>query len=166
MKQIVRAFSLGLLTATIILAVAYLIRSEATPETIEVQQSTEEMVAELEQEGYYIFDHDPTEKVDETSEFEQEDNSVEDETPSVDEDNDQTSEETISDNTYLLTIEPGMTVSQVAEYLVAANIIDQRDQIINYLIDNDYGTNIQIGEFELNRDMSVEEVVAIIANQN
>ncbi|WP_112181317.1 MULTISPECIES: endolytic transglycosylase MltG [Paraliobacillus] len=156
MKPFIRVFALGILTATILLSITYFL--ESNKNTVSEELSTDEMITAIENQGYFVTDEDPTSI---TEENETIDNESEQEEVTENE----TEEETVTD-TYTLTIESGMTIAEVSNYLVAANIIDSQEAFINYLTDNDYGTSIQIGEFELNSEMSNEEIANTITNQN
>ncbi|GGM31525.1 hypothetical protein GCM10011351_17110 [Paraliobacillus quinghaiensis] len=169
MKQIVRAFALGILTATVLLGVIYFFDNDN--DDVVGEQNTaennvmdlEEMIEELEMNGYYVSTEEPTDEQDLT-ETETQKESTENE--SENESGSDTDTETTAPETFNLTIESGMTISQVAESLENANIIEDREVFITYLNDNDYGTNIQIGEFELNSEMTLQEIADTIANQN
>ncbi|WP_117169219.1 endolytic transglycosylase MltG [Paraliobacillus sediminis] len=154
MKPFIRVFTFGLLTATILLSITFFL--EKDKETVSKELSTEEMITKLENQGYFVTNEDPT--------------SITEEDDTIDMENEQEEvieKETEEDtDTYNLSIESGMTISEVANYLVAANIIDSQEAFIAYITDNDYGTSIQIGQFELNSDMSTEEIANTIANQN
>ncbi|WP_440895855.1 hypothetical protein ACS127_15090 [Amphibacillus sp. Q70] len=170
MKQLLRTYALGLLTATAIIGIYYFYFMDNEPNSIEVDMTEAEMVSSLETAGYYIYETDPI--ISSPVDQEIEDDSAEDE-QAEDENNDtdiseenSRSDEANDHNSFILTIEPGMTISQVADYLMIANLIESRSEFTSYLADNDYGTNIQVGQFELNREMSLDEVVDTIANQN
>lgn len=162
MKPILRAFSLGLFIATLLLAISYVYDDTQDPEIIEKRLTTEEKIAELENEGYFIYDYNPYESINDTKEQAIEETDDQDEVANGAND-DQVGNEH-DENTYTLVINPGMTVSQVAEYLVAAGIIDHRNQLTDYLTEHRFGNNIQVGSFELDRGMDLEDVVQLIAN--
>lgn len=181
MKQSLRYFSLGLFAATLSMLVYYYFFFETETVIVEKEQSTQEMIEALTAEGYYISDqeHETTPQVNENNtsieenDLSENDEETEESTePSSPEQPDQnsTDEDTPGDTTsetdnFILSIQPGMTITEVANYLMVASLIDSRDEFVTYLYDNGYGTNIQIGEFELNRDMSLDEVVETIATK-
>lgn len=157
MKLILRVFSLGILTATIIFGSIYYIEADAPNQTVIQELSTEEMITKLENQGYFITD--------------EQENSSEASKESLNTDNTQEEinekeTEEVKPRTYTLTIKSGMTISEISEYLIAANIIENRDTFASYLIENNYGTSIQIGQYELHTDMSTEEIAKIITKQN
>ncbi|MBM7542399.1 hypothetical protein [Amphibacillus cookii] len=155
MKHTLRTFALGLLTATLVIGYQYYLEDDE-PEVIEVDMSEQEMIDALETAGYYIADSEPIVQEDIAPEDDQveEDNETDEDTNANDE-----------SNHFILTIESGMTISQVADYLIVANLIDSRSEFTDYLSEHGYGNNIQVGQFELSRDMTLEEVVETIASQ-
>ncbi|GAA4070727.1 hypothetical protein [Amphibacillus indicireducens] len=175
MKHFLRTYALGLLTATLIIGIYYFYLAEQDIVIEKIEMTESEMIETLESAGFYIFKTDPT-KTNETEPTLEDDQTISDQLDSnLDDDdldptdvdqvetgnNDQT-----SNQSFILTIEPGMTVTQVAEFLVANEMIADRNELARYLVDNNYGTNIQIGEFELNHDMTLAEIVELIARQN
>ena len=181
MKHLLRSFALGLLTATSIIGIYYyFIYEQEIPENTPLL-SEAEMIVELEGAGYYIYEDDPLEDVtvpdlsDDDQEEPVDDLETDgDETESTDEehdleDEDETGDSDLADSDHeviVFTIEPGMSIGTVADMLVDEDLIDNRDDFISYLSENNYGTNIQIGEFELNQDLTLAEVVDIVARQN
>lgn len=162
MKPFIRVFALGLLTATILLSITFFLEKakDTDKEIVSEKLSTEEMITTLEDQGYFVTNEDQTP-------IPEEDDTVDRENEQEEVTENETVEDTDTDSdTYTLTIESGMSISEVANYLVAANIIDSQEAFIAYLTDNNYGTSIQIGQFELNSDMSTEEIANTIANQN
>ncbi len=173
MKQFLRTYALGLITASLIMGiyVQFFYQEEVEVIVEPITMTESEMIKTLEDSGYFIYETEPT-NIDSDLTDDKQDLSV-DENVTVDEgeaeDNLATnneSDESNDDSSFTLIIEPGMTITQVSDYLIAANIIDSRNELANYLINNNYGNNIQIGEFELSRNMTIEEVVDIIAKQN
>lgn len=174
MKYFLRTYALGLLTATLIIGYYYFYIAEQDIVIEKIAMTESEMIDTLKSAGFYIFETDPTE----TNEDDQPiDNQVDsesdhDDSNQVDDDhvgaenNDEIINQSESTHSFILTIEPGMTITQVADYLVAAGMINNRDELARYLDENNYGTNIQIGEFELNRKMTLAEIVELIAKQN
>lgn len=174
MKHLLRTYALGLLTATLIIGCYYFYFAEQDTVNEKIEMTESEMIDTLKSAGFYIFETDPTEtkKDDQPIDNQVDSESDHDDSNQVDDDqvgaenNDEIINQSESTHSFILTIEPGMTVTQVAEYLVAAEMIVDRNELASYLVDNNYGTNIQIGQFELNRDMTLAEIVELIAKQN
>jgi hypothetical protein len=180
MKQTLRAFSLGMLVTTLIFSVHFFFFNEDAAPT-SVSPNDAEMIKILEDSGYAIYTDEALARyieeqiADQTiSEEHPEDETDIDEsasssTPEVEptqEDTKENDQESNNDtSSFILTIEPGMTITEVSNYLIIANLIESREQFVDYLSNNGYATNIQVGSFELNRDMSLAEVVEVIANK-
>lgn len=168
MKHTLRAFALGILITTLIIG-GYFVFIE-TDNITDIAET--DMISSLNHKGYHVFTNEELSHYIDT----QIDLSLANHTA-----NEDTTEENIDDNdaddpqteqhvngdtsSFILTIEPGMTVSEVSNYLIIANLIESREQFVNYLSENGYATNIQVGSFELHRDMSMEEVVNVIATK-
>ncbi|WP_067836940.1 hypothetical protein [Amphibacillus sediminis] len=153
MKQPIRHFALGVLTATIILAFQYIyFNTEDDVKLEKSEPSEQEMIDALEQLGYFISLEEPiyNESTEATSDNE------------ADSENDQ-GISSADIYQFTLTIRPGMTITQVADFLIMANLIDSHEQFADYLAENGYDRNIQIGQFQLASDMSLDEIVETIA---
>jgi len=162
MKQLLRTYAFGLLTATAIIGIYYFFIEDHSPEVVNLAMTETDMISELESSGYFIYQTEP-------NIIDQSENNKAKQEPTEDEDvnsntADQDTDETNDNLDFTLTIEPGMSISQIANYLSIANIIDSEAELIDYLVENDYATNIQVGQFNLNQEMSLEEVVEIIVN--
>ncbi|MFB1050353.1 endolytic transglycosylase MltG [Paraliobacillus sp. JSM ZJ581] len=158
MKQTLRAFATGLLTATLIIAVIYFIEKDDTEDNKAVNLTTKQMKQALESQGYTISL--------ETNKDEQEQVTPEpNDSNQADQPNEQNSKPK-EVRIYTLTIESGMTISEIAEILADAKIIKSTRSFISYLQDHEYGTNIQVGQFELTDQMTLEQISRTIANKN
>ncbi|MDQ0161340.1 endolytic transglycosylase MltG [Bacillus alveayuensis] len=62
----------------------------------------------------------------------------------------------------MITIQEGMTTSDVSKALESAGIIKSASEFNQYLIKNDYHTRVQIGTFEVNENMSFYEIAEAI----
>lgn len=157
MKQIIRAFAAGLLLASVIIGIIYFLETDAKEETKRETISIEEMKQTLESEGYTVSIEESKEETDkknaDTNEKHQEDKSTE-------------NEDSKEIRIYTLTIESGMTISEVSDALAEAKIIKDATSFVSYLQDNGYGTAIQIGKYELTDRMTLEQIARTIANKN
>ncbi|WP_246049993.1 endolytic transglycosylase MltG [Aquibacillus sediminis] len=164
MKQLLRAFALGLFSATIPLALTYIYiekpMDQSIPEDVEqTEPSIDEMIQSLEQEGYYIYtDEHPM----------QEDEQSTGDDSNVDTDRNEATEENPEDtNTaFLLVIEQGTSVSSITDQLYEAGIIESKQEFSTFLDEQDYSTKIQIGEFELTPSMSYKQIANTITTNN
>jgi hypothetical protein len=154
MKQTIRAFSLGLLSATILLSITYYLDKEQQS-VVKTEPTTEQMVSALEEQGYYVSEDTP--KVERSEQPEQKNEASPKSNP--EEDSAIQEDETV---VYNLSIKTGMTDRTVAESLSKTGIIDNKQAFLTFLRENNYATRIQIGDFVLNNKMTYEEVAKII----
>ncbi|RCW65366.1 endolytic transglycosylase MltG [Saliterribacillus persicus] len=157
MKHSIRLFSLGILVATAILATVYFIEEEPT-EIVEQESYTQsEMITMLENDGYYIYTEERVleSEIDTQEPLEDEE---QDETETIEDSNENTVE------TITITIEAGTSVNAVADTLFDEGLISNQDDFISFLAENEYGTKIQIGEFELHTGMDQEQIARTITN--
>ncbi|MGN8645484.1 hypothetical protein ACTNEO_07380 [Gracilibacillus sp. HCP3S3_G5_1] len=158
MKQIIRSFSLGLLTAAVIIGVTYFIDKPEPVQTTALP-SLDESIQEVENNGYYVFDEDLEAKIE----------AVEQELASLQMVNDQleaaaqAEEEATEEIT--ISIESGMTMPEIIDLLNENGLISDQDEFITYLEENEMSGYIQTGEFTLQSDMAVEELVTILTRQ-
>lgn len=153
MKQPIRHFALGILTATIVLAFQYIyFNTEDDVKLEKSEPSEQDMIDALEQLGYFVSLEEPiyNESTEATSDNE------------ADSENDQGTR-SAAIYQFTLTIRPGMTITQVADFLIMANLIDSHEQFADYLAEHGYDRNIQIGQFQLASDMALDEIVETIA---
>lgn len=169
MKHTLRAFAFGILITTLIIGGYFMfIETNNIPDIDET-----DMIASLNEKGYRVFTDEELSHYTDTqidlflASHTVNENTTEENTDDDIDADDSEIEQPIHGDTssFILTIEPGMTVSEVSNYLIIANLIESREQFVNYLSENGYATNIQVGSFELHRDMSMEEVVNVIATK-
>lgn len=155
MRQSIRSFALGLLTATALLAFTYF-NIDSDKEKIDSTESAKEQLAA---EGYHVLSEDEYKELKEKQETTETSTNVNEEEKSEEE---TSSEEKDEVSTYTLTIEPGMYSSTISEKLFEAGIIDSETDFSNFLEDEGYSTLIQIGEYELHSDMTQQEIAETI----
>ncbi len=74
-------------------------------------------------------------------------------------------EETAS-YSYTLEIRQGMNSPDVSGKLEESNIIESAEQLEEYLRSMDWESSVQIGTFEVNNNMSIEEIAKIITKKD
>ncbi|MBU8905716.1 endolytic transglycosylase MltG [Desertibacillus haloalkaliphilus] len=154
----IRGFATGLFVATSIMTFFYFYESNSQAEYEYENEELEITNADIEQ---YLQQQDlvvlPANEHDELlqaiEEFQQGDHTREDEPDS---------ERIFIYQTYL-TIERGMSSSEVANELEKANIINDQHEFQNYLHEHNLTQSINIGEYQLNSEMSFEEIATIIS---
>lgn len=66
----------------------------------------------------------------------------------------------------ILRVEPGTTSSTISQELVRTGIIDDVTEFESYLTTNDLSVKIQIGEYELDSSMSINQIASKITSSN
>lgn len=187
MKQPIRYFSIGLLTASLIILIVISFFEKGDDQQNE--GSVDEMIATLTDEGYHVLSSSEYISLSVSGETEDRENSDvdEDETDnsSDEEDNEKENvDETENDNKddanneeeiveeedeeeevhkYTLTIEPNMLGPEVSELLKNNNIISDDIAFNRYLETEGYAPYLQLGDHQLSSDMSNYEIAEIIA---
>ncbi|MGJ9381745.1 hypothetical protein [Salipaludibacillus sp. CF4.18] len=64
----------------------------------------------------------------------------------------------------VLSISSGMTTQEISEQLVSLNIIDDAEEFSNAIFDRQLEQRLQIGEFTLDSQMSINEIVEKITS--
>lgn len=155
MKQPIRYFSIGLLTSSVILLLAFYFFDNGTVSTDNL--SVEEMTETLKADGYHVV----TEKEFISLSVNDEDESKTDSTVDNDqkkENTDKKQEEKTDKKTYTINIKSGMLPSEISEILAENDIIKDADKFDQYLEKEEYSKYIQLGKHKLNSEMSTEEV--------
>ncbi|WP_019154511.1 hypothetical protein [Robertmurraya massiliosenegalensis] len=152
-KNTIRAFALG-----IILAVALL---QFTVLKQESDISLHDAKEKLTEEGFVILTNEEftnLEAVAEEKELVEEEKTK----PNVNEEEKLEESPTEETAAFTLVIEENMSTKKIANILAGEKIIDDATEFEQFLIDHDYHTKVQIGNFELNSDMDYEEISKII----
>ncbi|PWU68513.1 endolytic transglycosylase MltG [Gracilibacillus dipsosauri] len=152
MKQMVRAFSTGLLTASIIIGVVFLIEGLPKDQPAE-DVAASERIARLEAEGYYVYKEDMEDQV---TQLEEEIDQLENQQDTLESDAKEETETEVT--THSFSVEPGMTVPDIVDELLELELIESEDEFITYLQENELTTRLQVGEFELSDQMTAEEI--------
>lgn len=153
MKQPVRYFAIGLLTAgVILLAMFYVEESKSKIDDL----SAEEMIEALKADGYRIVTEAEyiTLSVQDKKEQKQETGKDGDK---KDTSEDQKDEEEAK-ATYTINIKSGMLPSEISEVLADNQIVKDAFKFSQYLEKNNYSKYIQLGKHKVNSDMSQKEL--------
>ncbi|WP_246001091.1 endolytic transglycosylase MltG [Oceanobacillus piezotolerans] len=193
MKQVLRYFSVGLLTAGVIMLIGLQFFDEKGIE----EYSAEELIPLVEDSGYYVLSGEeyitltvpssessaktaeankkPAENTEQKSTNTEEkkesdtEETKESNTEEADEEKEKEKEKTQEENTneaasYKISIKPGMLTSEISSLLEENNIIEDAFEFDQYLNENDYSLYVQLGEYTLTSDMSFYEIAETIAN--
>ncbi|MFD2658337.1 endolytic transglycosylase MltG [Gracilibacillus thailandensis] len=168
MKQIIRAFSLGLFVAAVVIGVTYYVEKpeqaqSTSPPTID------DSIKQVENDGYYVYEEDLESKVSqleqEIVELQEDRNSkLEEPTADLDQQTEESEAEEEGEE-ITITIESGMTMPEIIALLDENELIADEDAFLSYLEENELSRFIQIGEFNLHRGMSVEELTNTLTRQ-
>jgi len=181
MKLAIRYFSIGLLTASIVLFIMYLIVDD-TSQAIE-DLSVEELATALEDKGYrtitqdefisYSVYRDEQKEAEEKKESEKAKSnkaSKDDSKDKVEEKEeknrtDEKKQETKKDEkekkkpkTATITVKEGSVTQDIGKELEKEGIVKDANEFVKYMEDNDYSSRIQIGKFKVNSDMSLKQL--------
>jgi hypothetical protein len=148
MKPWIRTYSLGLITAAIAMAIAFWNTEPAVTEVVEEQMNEENMISQLEQQGYQVVTNDEWQAAQSTQEPVSD--SIETET---------------SMNTFSIDIVPGATTDKISQKLIQANIIEDVEAFESFMQENDYSRYIQIGQATLNSEMTHKEIAEAITSK-
>src|SRR5690625_2709210 len=182
MKQPIRYFSIGVITATVILFITFSFFYQPNHSS-SGNHSTSDMIDQIEAEGYHVLTESEyiTYSVNKDNQ-EQDNNDTENKTSKVDEeknsnktDKDENSQEEESKkedkteekleeteepnvNTYTLIVEPNMLGPNISQLLLDHKIIDDAEKFNRYLEIEGYAPFIQIGEHKVSSDMTYYEI--------
>lgn len=150
MKQLIRTFSLGLMTATLIAGATYLYFPESTSQEPEAL-SSKEMIMQLENEGYHVLDEDEYTAHTKAVEKKAEESSENEQPASI--------------TSYAIDIVSGSTSPDISQKLEKANIIESASEFDQFMKEKEYSRYIQIGQVTLTSDMSYEEIAEAITSK-
>ncbi|MBX0358723.1 hypothetical protein [Halobacillus sp. Nhm2S1] len=149
MKQWIQSYALGLLTATLVFAISYW-NIDATPKTAaEEEYKTDELIDQLESEGYRTVTMDEWKTLQEKNK------------------NEATPPPPIKEpvTTFSIDIASGTTTDEISKKLIQANIIEDAAKFETFMKENDYSRYIQIGQATLNSGMSLQEIAEAITSK-
>ncbi|MBM6617246.1 hypothetical protein [Bacillus suaedaesalsae] len=164
-KGFMRGFSLGIiLTCLLVFFIDNPFRKDneslVTKETPLTEQS---ISAALKEKGQVAIS---TEEINRLKQIEQQlatkpAEEAEEATPAQDE----SSTEQDAPITYVLEIQSGMASTEISKKLAEVKVINNAADLDNYLQEKDWEGKIQIGTFEVNSKMSLDEIARIITKQ-
>lgn len=183
MKQPIRAFSIGLFTASAILLVIFLFfQGDNTAE--DRTYPLDELTEKVEEKGYRVVSEEDyitlslVNDEQKTANAKDNDSKVaaqeeKNKTEAKKEDKDNNADKPKEDKkekdsnkeapkTYTLKIEEHMMPSEASKLLEKNKIIKNASDLDKYLEDNNISTRIQIGEHKLTSDMTIAEVANVI----
>lgn len=168
MKQPVRSFALGLLTAGIILFITFYFTDDSKEEN--ETMTIDHMIKSIETEGYHVLTESEYASISTSSEKATGEDGAEthEKQKNSAENNDTKEEDSVSEKdnavTYTLSVESGMSSIKISDILEANNIVDDAESFDQYLEDEGFSTKLQLGEYELSSKMSRYDIAELISN--
>lgn len=153
-----RGFALGMLIATSIFTAVYYFQPIKSEKIIEVAITDEKVQQYLNEKGYISVPKETYEKLKATSGNIEERGTAGSENTDIKE-----SEEEIK--IYILDVKAGMNSTEVANRLEKAGIINSSKEFEQFLVEKKWTRSIQIGSYELNNNMSFEQIGKMIINK-
>src|SRR5690625_751978 len=157
MKQPIRYFSIGLLTASVVLLLAFYFFDNSTTNTDDLP--VEEMIEAIKADGYHVVSEKEYIALSVNDEDDNKANDKKDDKNKDKNEEDKEKQEEESDKkTYTINIKSGMLPSEISEILAENDIIKDADKFDQYLEKEEYSPYIQLGKHKLNSEMSTKEV--------
>lgn len=159
-KQSIRSFALGMLLTVSILGVYYYYIQEETV-TDDISMNIDNAKKLVKEEGYMILSES------EYNDLRTKQKELVKESPPTDTSKKTESTEDVKEleeesYKYTLKITRGMSISSISKLLEKHKIIENRKKFESFLTKNGYQTDIQVGAFKLNSDMSLKKIAKII----
>ncbi|MGP4072484.1 hypothetical protein ACTWQB_08000 [Piscibacillus sp. B03] len=156
MRPIIQAFSIGLLTASVLLGFIYIQTEKPNNESSETEVSLTDEDAKdyLENRGFAVVNGQEYEDlVRQKQQLESE----------IDEINEsETDSEQESTEKFIFEVESGMTLNDIASELEQLNIIDDAQSFSQFMEEEGYSRGVQLGEFELHNRLTYEQIAEIL----
>lgn len=171
MKQSIRFFSIGLLTASIVLLGFYFLFDNSTASTKDIP--LEEMIEEIESTGHrvvtekefiaYTINSEDDGESNKDSDKEKKESSDKKDDKKKNDDKEKSEKKDKKDDTKVkatIKTDDGVVTQDIADMLVEEKIIKDKEkqEFLDYLDDNDYSPYIQIGKFKVDSNMSMKEL--------
>lgn len=164
MKQPIRLFALGLLTASLVTLIFFLFAKDGSHNTDNL--ANEDMITALKDEGYHVLNDSDyiSLTVDEENhkKGEEEPQTGESERKSKDNGTEKKDKDKDKEKTYTLHIKSNMIPSDISDKLAEKDIIPDTSDFNKYLKDNDYDQQIQLGKFDVSNTMNKKEIAKVI----
>ncbi|WP_082233830.1 endolytic transglycosylase MltG [Halobacillus massiliensis] len=172
MKKPLQFFSIGLLTATVIISIFYTALPENSSEAAKAI-TDEEIIAKLEANNYQVLtDQELFELEARVSEVEKvellKENKEQKEKIKEDEKNENKEKEITKNkepSTYKLVIREGTSPTEVYQTLEDKGFINNAESFNTYMNDRNLTEYVQIGEFEIVKGMNRDEIADTITRQ-
>src|SRR5690625_1658818 len=177
MKRTIRAFSLGLFVAGIMMVVTFLFSGDNAASKKNAEDlPLDEMIEVMKNEGYRVVTEEEyitlslADGNEQESQAEKDNNEEESSEKESDESSDGKDKEDKNDEEeekdsvkeYTLHIKDGMPSSDIGNLLEENDIIEDSSKFNKYLEDEGYHKGVQLGKFKVKSDMSFKELAKAI----
>jgi len=155
--KLIRSFAAGLLLATVVSGSVYFLSSnDSSNENKQEKLSTEEMKTLLTEEGYKVLTEVELAEQLAAAQIEAEESKEQ-----------ATTENTTEKVVYrtMITVTSGMTSIDVGDALVNAKIIANRQEFVNLVEQKGLVQELRPGTFEVQSDMTLDQVIATVYKQ-
>ncbi|HLQ74060.1 MAG TPA: hypothetical protein VK125_07495 [Bacillota bacterium] len=182
MKQPLRYFSMGLLAASVVLIIIFIVISNMGSD--KNKMTTDEMIDALTDDGYRVLtdsdymtlalsgeQNDEEEDAKEENDEENKDDAAEEneesdeEASEDDSDSEEDSDEQTKKTEYTINIKENMLAPEISKVLKENKIINDADKFTKYLEDEGFSQYIQLGKHEVNNEMSERELAKALTNK-
>lgn len=154
-REGLRGFASGLLIATIVLGSFYYIEEKKQDKPLTLAQ----LKAESKQLGYNLVRKEANSIQNHSS---KDTNPTSDGQTNISENEKKTDTSSPKSNTYKLIISPDMTSQDIGQELKKHEVINDASDFNQFLVENNFSTKLQIGEYVLTNDMSYTQIASII----
>ncbi|GAB4073442.1 hypothetical protein GCM10028778_09530 [Barrientosiimonas marina] len=155
MKQIIRSFALGLLTAGIIMLGTFYFAGGSQADADDI--ATDDMIKHIKQEGYHVLTE--SEYIDASVKSDNDSNA-----DKQDQDGDAKDKSKDDAKTYTLKVTSGTATSEISEELEEHGIIENAQKFSDYLEDEGYSEQIQLGKSNLSGDMDRKKIAETLTD--
>ncbi|MFD2637443.1 hypothetical protein [Piscibacillus salipiscarius] len=164
MKPLVQAFSIGLFTATVIIGIVFFQIEDSSGQTTSDQNELTENQARqhLEENGYAVIEQSEYEKL--VRERQHLKTKIENQSDQTESGDNQSNSESVK--IYQFKVNSGMSLSELASQLEELNIIDDAESFSQFMENNNYSRNVQLGEFELHNRLTYEQIANILTKND
>ncbi|KGP72986.1 endolytic transglycosylase MltG [Pontibacillus yanchengensis] len=166
MKHAIRAYALGIFTATSLFTIVYFQSGEANDSGQTKPISEEEATNYLDKKGYHILSNSEYQSLQESQQNPKDKEKTNQTTSKQEEENTENStKDSQEDESTTLIIKDGMYSKSISQELNEMGLVEDTKAFNQYLEMNDYSRYIQVGNYELKKDMTYEEIANAITNK-
>ncbi len=166
-KRNLRSFAFGLIIAVTLIGSVYYFQNDSIQLTMKVDDAT----SFLAEKGYTVIKDSEYKDLKERTSIQSKSTLSENKDVPLQENTEEKVEISPSADTpnsiinFQLEVESGMTSSEISTKLAQNKIVDDEEDFANYLINNGYQTEIQLGSYSLTNRMSYDQIAKMITKK-